>query len=65
MGLVELRQAVYAEHSVEDVTVAVHIGVHEKLRPAFGLEIAGHETSDESDEGSMDEGSMEESSMGG
>lgn len=65
-GLVELREAVYAEHSIEDITIAVHIGVHEKLRPAFGLEIAGHQAPDEeSDEdGSMDAGSMEGSMEG-
>lgn len=69
-GLVELRQAVYAESSIEDVTIAVHIGVHEKLRPAFNLQIAGHAAPDEhSDEESedehMEEGSMEENHMGG
>lgn len=53
-GLVELKEAVHARHSVEDVTVAVHIGVHEKLRDAFGLEIAGHAASDDhSDKGQM------------
>jgi hypothetical protein len=70
MGLVELRKAVYAKHSVEDVTVAVHIGIHEKLQHAFDLDLAGHAASDEegdhmadgSEEGDhMDEGSMEES----
>jgi len=79
MGLVELRNAVYAEHSVEDVTVAVHIGVHGKLQEAFGLEIEGHEDSDEhshdeseddhsDDEESgdhMDDGSMEDDHLEG
>ncbi len=55
IGLVELRQAVYAESSIEDVTIAVHIGVHEKLRPAFNLQIAGHAAPDEHSEESEDE----------
>jgi len=63
-GLFELRQAVYAKYPIEDVTVTVHIGVHEKLQDAFGLEIEGHadsdEHSDEESDGSMDDGSMED-----
>ena len=47
LGLVKLREAVYAEDPLEDVTVAVHLDVHEKLKEAFGLEIAGHADSDE------------------
>ena len=39
-GLVKLRNEIYAKHSVDDVTVAVHIGVHDNLRQAFGLELA-------------------------
>jgi hypothetical protein len=46
-GLTELKEAVQARHSVEDVTVVVHIGVHPKLQDAFGLEIAGHAGSNE------------------
>lgn len=68
MGLVELRQAVYAKHSVEDVTVAVHIGVHEKLQHAFDLDLAGHADSDEhsDEEGDhMDESSEEGDHMEG
>ncbi|MEM3159376.1 MAG: hypothetical protein QXJ74_01195 [Nitrososphaera sp.] len=59
-GLVELREAMYAGHSVEDVTVAVHIGVHEKLREAYGLEIEGHATSEEESGDHMDEGAMDD-----
>ncbi len=66
-GLVSLRNAIYAKHSVEDVTVAVHIGVHQKLQHAFGLELEEHdehgdehmeeehEESEHMDEGSMDD----------
>lgn len=53
-GLVELRKALYAGHSLEDVTVAVHIKIHEKLQHAFGLEIAGHTASDGSEDDHMD-----------
>jgi hypothetical protein len=66
-GLVNLKNAIYAKHSVEDVTVAVHIGVHEKLQHAFSLELAEGHDEDEEHEGEheeddhMDEGSMEES----
>lgn len=63
-GLIQLRDAVYAKHSIEDVTVGAHIGVHEKLRDGFSLEIEGHadsdEHSDEEESGDhMDEGSMD------
>jgi hypothetical protein len=66
-GLVSLRNSIYAKQSVEDVTVAVHIGVHEKLRHAFALELEDHDDhEDEHKEGEheendhMEEGSMED-----
>jgi hypothetical protein len=61
-GLINLRNAIYGEHSLDDVTVAVHIGVHDRLRHAFGLELAeGHgEHDDEHEEGQEhEENSME------
>lgn len=56
-GLVELRNIIYSEQSIEDATIATHIHIHPNLQKAFGIEVAGHAVAGESGD-HMDENSM-------
>lgn len=46
-GLVDLKDAISRRGSVADVTVITHAHVHDNLGPAFGLELEGHDESEE------------------
>jgi hypothetical protein len=60
-GLVDLRDAVKSQSSLEDVTVTVHTKVHQNIMDAFGLELAAAE---EEDHEHADEEEHEEDHMG-